>query len=58
MNTDQLNENSINGEDSIEQIKEILGKREFYISGTGNFLYDPISESMAFTLQAMTGGMD
>jgi len=55
---DQLNCNSVNGEDSKEQVRELFGKRDYYISGSGRFLYDPISEPILFMLKAATSGME
>lgn len=55
---DQLNCNGINAEDSKAEIRELFGKREYYISGSGRFLYDPISEPILFMLKSATSGME
>jgi hypothetical protein len=55
---DQLNSNSVCGEDSKAQVRELLGKREYYISGSGRFLYDPVNEPILFMLKAATSGME
>jgi hypothetical protein len=53
-----LNSNSVCGEDSKAQIIDLFGKREYYISGGGRFLYDPINEPILFMLKAATSGME
>ena len=55
---DQLNSNSVCGEDSKAQVRDLLGKREYYISGSGRFLYDPVNEPILFMLKAATSGME
>lgn len=55
---DQLNCNSVCGEDSKAQVRDLMGKREYYIGGSGNFLYDPINEPVLFMLAAATSGME
>jgi len=55
---DQLNCNSVCAEDSKAQVRELFGKREYYISGSGRFLYDPVNEPILFMLKAMTSGME
>lgn len=55
---DQLNSNSICAEDSKSEIAALFGKREYYISGGGRFLYDPINEPILFMLKAATSGME
>lgn len=54
---DALNSNSLCGEDTKAQVHELFGKREYYISGTDNFLYDPVNEPLLFVLKAVTSGM-
>lgn len=54
---DALNSNSLCAEDSKDQAKDLFGKREYYISGNGNFLYDPVNEPLMFVLKAATSGM-
>lgn len=55
---DQLNSNSVNAEDSKEQVRALFGKREYYISGSGRFLYDPVNEPIQFMLKAATSGLE
>jgi len=54
---DALNSNSLCGEDSKAEVKDLFGKREYYISGSGQFLYDPVNEPAMFALKAMTSGL-
>ncbi|QYN80110.1 DNA-directed RNA polymerase [Kosakonia phage Kc263] len=54
---DALSANSIMAEDSIREIEELFGKREFYISGSGDFLYDPVQEPHEFLLRSLTNGL-
>ena len=54
---DALNSNSLCGDDTKEQVEDLFGKREYYISGTDNFLYDPVNEPLMFVLKAATSGM-
>jgi hypothetical protein len=54
---DALNSNSLCGDDTKAQVEELFGKREYYISGTDNFLYDPLPEPLMFVLKAATSGM-
>lgn len=54
---DALNSNSLCGEDTKEQVHDLFGKREYYISGSNNFLYDPTPEPLMFVLKAATSGM-
>ncbi|MNM09008.1 hypothetical protein D3C81_190880 [compost metagenome] len=55
---DQLNSNSVCAEDSKEQVNDLFGRREYYISGTGRFLYDPINEPILFMFKAATSGLE
>lgn len=55
---DQLNSNSVCAEDSKDQVKELFGKRSYYISGTGRFLYDPINEPIQFMFKSATSGLE
>lgn len=55
---DQLNSNSVCAEDSKEQVHDLFGRREYYISGTGRFLYDPINEPILFMFKAATSGLE
>lgn len=55
---DQLNSNSISAEDSKEEVHDLFGKREYYISGTGRLLYDPINEPILFMFKAATSGLE
>lgn len=55
---DQLTTNSICSEDSKDEIRELFNKREYYISGSGDFLYDPFSEPVSFLLKAATSGLN
>lgn len=55
---DQLAANSIMGDDSIAEVNRLFGRRNFYISGSGDFLYDPIQEPHMFTLRALTSGLN
>lgn len=55
---DQLNSNSVCAEDSKAEVRALLGKREYYISGSGRFLYDPVNEPILFMLKAATSGME
>ncbi|AEV89714.1 putative virion-associated RNA polymerase beta' subunit [Pseudomonas phage OBP] len=54
---DALSANSIMAEDSIREIEEVFGKRDFYISGAGDFLYDPVQEPHEFLLRSLTNGL-
>lgn len=54
---DQLSANSIQAKDSVEEIETLFGKRIFYISGAGDFLYDPVQEPHAFLLRSLTNGL-
>lgn len=55
---DQLSANSIMAMDSILEIEELFNKRIFYISGGGDFLYDPVQEPHEFLLRALTNGLE
>lgn len=55
---DQLNSNSVNAEDSKQQVYDLFGKREYYISGSGRFLYDPVNEPILFMFKAATSGLE
>lgn len=55
---DQLSANSICAEDSKKEIKDLFNRREYYISGSGDFLYDPFSEPLKFLLKAATSGLN
>ena len=55
---DQLNSNSVCGEDSKAQVHSLFGKREYYISGSGRFLYDPANEPILFMFKAATSGLE
>lgn len=55
---DQLNSNSVCAEDSKEQVHELFGKRSYYISGTGRFLYDPFNEPIQFLFKSATSGLE
>lgn len=44
-------------EDSIREVEELFGKRDFYISGSGDFLYDPVQEPHEFLLRSLTNGL-
>lgn len=54
---DALSANSIMAEDSIAEIEALFGKRDFYISGAGDFLYDPVQEPHEFLLRSLTNGL-
>lgn len=54
---DAMGSNGICGEDSKAEIRELFKKREYYISGSGEFLYDPLSEPVEFLLKAATSGL-
>lgn len=54
---DALSANSIMAEDSIREIEEVFGRRDFYISGSGDFLYDPVQEPHEFLLRSLTNGL-
>jgi len=55
---DQLNSNSSMAEDSKNEAHDLFGRREYYISGTGRFLYDPINEPILFMFKAATSGLE
>lgn len=55
---DALNSNSVEAEDSKAQVRDLFGKREYYIGGAGNFLYDPINEPILFMLAAGTSDIE
>lgn len=54
---DMFGANGICGEDSKAEVRKLFGKREYYISGSGEFLYDPFSEPVEFLLKAATSGL-
>lgn len=54
---DQLNLNGVCGEDSKAEARALFNKRNYYISGSGRFLYDPVNEPIAFMFKAATSGM-
>lgn len=54
---DQLSANSIMASDSVTEIRDLFGKRIFYISGAGDFLYSPVQEPHEFLLRALTNGL-
>lgn len=54
---DQLNANGIMGEDSKNEARALIKRREYYIGGSGNFLYDPITEPLLFLFKAATSGL-
>lgn len=54
---DALSANSIMAEDSIAEVEALFGKRDFYISGAGDFLYDPVQEPHEFLLRSLTHGL-
>lgn len=54
---DQLSAISVNGEDSKLEARTLLGKREYYIGGAGDFLYDPVNEPIMFMYKAATSGL-
>ena len=54
---DQLTANSINAKDSIAECKNLLDKRIYYISGTGNFYYDPTVETHEYLFRALSLGI-
>lgn len=54
---DALSANSIMAEDSIREVEMMFGKRDFYISGSGDFLYDPVQEPHEFLLRSLTNGL-
>jgi hypothetical protein len=54
---DALSANSIMAEDSIAEIEALFDKRDFYISGSGDFLYDPVQEPHEFLLRSLTYGL-
>ncbi len=54
---DQLSANSIQAKDSVDEIETLFGKRIFYISGAGDFLYDPVQEPHSFLLRSLTNGL-
>ncbi len=54
---DQLNCSAICGDDSIAEANELMDKREYYISGSGGFLYEPTVEPHEFLFRALTSGL-
>lgn len=55
---EQLNALGIMGDDSIVEIKQLFGRRSFYIGGSGDFLYDPVNEPVLFLMKAATSGLN
>ena len=55
---DALSAIAVNGEDSKQEARSLLGKREYYIGGTGDFLYDPVNEPLLFMFKAATSGLN
>lgn len=54
---DAMGSNGICGEDSKQEVKDLFSRRDYYISGSGQFLYDPFSEPVEFLLKAATSGL-
>lgn len=54
---DALNSNSLCAEDSKAEVYNLFGSRSYYISGSGQFLYDPVNEPIMFVLKAGTSGL-
>ena len=57
MDKEQLNCNAINGADAIAEALALMGKREYYISGSGNFRYSPTVEPHDFLFRNLTNGL-
>ena len=55
---DQLNINGICGVESKKEIKNLFNQRSYYISGSGDFLYDPFPEPSLFLLKVATSGLE
>ena len=55
---DALSSIAVNGEDSKLEARTLLGKREYYIGGTGDMLYDPVNEPILFMFKAATSGLN
>lgn len=51
---DALSVNSLMSEDTIEEVKRLFGSREYYITSTGRFIYDPVIETHEYLLRALT----
>lgn len=54
---DQLNCNSICTEDAIQEALTLMKTREYYITGSGKFLYDPIVEPHLFLFRALSNAL-
>lgn len=54
----QLNFNGVEASDSIQEILTRMGQRNYYITGTGDFLYEPVIEPHEFLIRALTSGLE
>jgi|AGFT01.1.fsa_nt_gi hypothetical protein len=54
---DQLGCNGLCTEESKAEVRALFGRRDYYIDGSGEFLYDPLSEPVVFLLKAATSGL-
>lgn len=54
---DQLNANAICTEEAIKEALLLMAKREYYITGSGKFLYDPVVEPHLFLFRALSNGL-
>lgn len=51
---DQLNLVILLGDDVIAECKRLLGKKETFINGRGEFLVDLTNDTLDFVLKALT----
>lgn len=48
--------NALMCDDTIKEVMALFGKREYYITSTGRFIYDPVIETHEYLLRALTIG--
>lgn len=53
---DAMSANALMADDTIAEVTRLFGKREYYITSTGRFIYDPVIESHEYLLRALTIG--
>lgn len=51
-----MSANALMADDTIAEVTRLFGKREYYITSTGRFIYDPVIESHEYLLRALTIG--
>ena len=51
-----MSANGLMCDDTIAEAYKLFGKREYYITSSGRFIYDPVIESHEYLLRALTIG--